>query len=130
MRLVLIKDVLPLTALLCVAQDSAIQATCLLTEAKKKELLSLGFKEFDQTLPNGGWRSLTSSHCSEEAREVIEAYIKLNKSKLEDWQLHVVTHHLGQQYAKLGYYGQAIDQFSRARDEGLNKEDNWNYLVD
>ena len=92
-----------LPALLLAAADPAPQVAEPDCEYELSEMLALDFKGFDQTLPDGGWRSLYERGCYEEAAELIREW----RHEKRDHKSILYTHE-GQMRAYAGQTEQAI----------------------
>lgn len=93
------------------AKQSQAQQICTITNQQRELLLNLDYMNFDQSLPNGGWRKY--DQCPSIARELLDAYtVKYEKTLTED-QRHVLVWHSGQMSAKLGDYPDAIHKMGQ-----------------
>lgn len=98
------------------------------TPIEFQALLSMDYKAFDQTLPDGGWRAIVDPV---EAGKVLDAYHLNNFEKLEVYQHRIIYWHAGQSYALGDLYELAVARFGASfnRDEKPNDEFKWNFYV-
>ena len=72
----------------------------------------ISYSEFDD-INKSVWRKLSHSRQEKEAIKYMLSYLNINKSKLEDYQVGGILWHIGQLYAFINDYDNAIKYMSK-----------------
>lgn len=84
-------------------------------ESGKNDFLEkIPYEEFDD-LDTGVWRKLAEQQREEEAIDYMKKYLSSNKSDLEDYQIGAILWHIGQLYAFVEDYKNAVKYMSMGK---------------
>lgn len=96
------------------------------------DLSKLTFDVFDQGLDSPlSWRCLIYQGEFRQAGDLIDKYIEIHQTGLEQYQLRALNFHAGQLAAMDGRYEEALDKFYGALDDSNESADylSWNEYV-
>ena len=107
----------------------APDSVCRLSPGAMDAMLDADYEAFDQS-PNGatGWRPMLNKGCYMQAAEIIEAYVRRNRSRLSHEATSTLHFHAGQALALGGRDSLSVPQFALARGSADTEE--WNAYVD
>lgn len=101
---------------------------CVVNEAERAQLMTLDYKNFDQNLPEGGWRKF--GHCQQIAASLLDEYLNRNGNQMTEWQANTVRWHAGQMHAMIDDYPTALQRFERTfLSEKTPELIGWNHYV-
>ncbi len=106
-------------------------AACMLSIEEENSLLSLDYKAFDQNLPSGGFRSLSSRGCCREAAQLVAKYRVQHAKTLKPFDSCVLAFHAGQLFTKAGDKELGLEMVRQAIDPAYadDPKDTWNLFV-
>src|SRR4051812_19194304 len=100
---------------------------CAISASEREVLMKLDYRDFDQSLPSGGWRKYEMT-CMAVARDLIEEYISNHSETLNKSDSYVLSWHSGQMSAGIGETERAIASMEKSihPDEKPDDPFHWN----
>ncbi len=94
-----------------------VDVACEIDAREREHLLSLGYRDFDQT-PAEGWRALVNADfaCAPEVAGLIDEYASTNGGDLTDYNVQILSWHAGQLYGFAGQTDRARERFKASLD--------------
>lgn len=110
--------------------STAIAGDCKISESEELALLQMPYQKFDQT-QHEGWRKYEGQGCYNESALLLDKYLTVNKTKLLDWQIRIISWHAGQMFAFDNNYSLARIRFLSALNPNQPKDADldWNNYV-
>ena len=99
---------------LIITLAAAAASTCAVPAAEAVAQLSLPYAAFDNRGAPFGWRTLSSSGCTDAAVSLLTRYAEENRSRLAPAEQREIAFHIGQALAMAGREPESIPWFEHA----------------